>query len=157
MYRGWAGTLLSAVAALALAGGPVAQLFCRCGCLGSSVEPVQSSQSAGQDACCAQNESLGKDHHRRIEQTHDAFPIDAAISLAPSSTAPDSVCCCKKRSEVSAPLTIDAKLDSLQADGAVDSRTPFFAVVTNSCVWHLNSKPPPSKRPLFIQYARILT
>lgn len=156
MYRGRAGFLLSAVAALALVGGPVAQLFCRCGCSGPTDEEAQS-QDSRQVADCCQKAPLGNDGPTNLGQTQDGLFVVATVTVGSAPTSPQSVCCCKKLPAVSAPISTDAKPDSLQADTVEEFRTPVMAADWVVSKWHRYSKPPPPKRPLFLQFARILT
>lgn len=155
MYRGRAGTLLSAVAALAIAGGPVAKLFCQCGCLGPADGAVQSL-GARQVAGCCQKAPHGNDRPVNFGQTQDGLFIVSAgtVGFAPASS--QSLCCCKKLPAVSVPISTDAKPDSLQADTVRGFQPPVLAVNCVVFAWQGFAKPPPPKLPLFLQYAKIL-
>lgn len=156
MYRGRAGFLLSAVAALALAGGPVAQLFCQCGCSGPADGAVQSLGSR-QVADCCQKAPHGNDSPDILGQTQDGLFVVATGTVGSTPTSPQSLCCCKKLPAVSVPISTDAKPDSLQADTVKGFQPPVLAVSCVVFAWIGFAKPPPPKLPLFLQYARILT
>lgn len=156
MYRSNAGFLLSAVAALTLVGGPVAQLFCRCGCSGP-VNVTAQSQDSRQVADCCRKAPLGKDGPANFGQTQDGLFVVSTGTIGSTPASPQSLCCCKKLPAVSVPISMDAKPDSLQADTVEEFRTPVMAANWVVSKWQMYSKPPPPKQPLFLQYARILT
>lgn len=157
MYRSnKVGYMLSVVSALAIAGGPIVQSFCSCGCMGEGNSPAQTGQE-GRLASCCKIESSNQGHSLASPKARAPTSDTVQILLQPFDSAPESVCCCKNRREVLVPPSVEAKSDSQHAMFIVDSYVSSLPTGAVFGVWREYCKPPPSKRPLYIQFGRILT